>query len=230
MTLKDVLEEICAEEYALPANAPRHRFKRQHRRAVNAILYPNGLPKTENKLPLKRKVLVITAVVVLAVVTGAASLNHYNGFSFHKDDHEGEGYYIMFAENRENAPKKIEKLIYDDNMPKDFTLADETYCDDGYYVEKCYVTKERFDVWGRKKAFVDIVQCTKSLFVNQFRPELYIIAPIKVKDRKGFTIIPKDGEAPNLVMWSSDDYIHTVRGTLTIEELLEIAENMIALT
>lgn len=66
MTLKDVLEEICAEEYALPENAPRHCFKRAHRRAVNAVLYPNGLPKTEKKLPLKRRVFVIAAAVVLA--------------------------------------------------------------------------------------------------------------------------------------------------------------------
>lgn len=66
MTLKDVLEKICAEEYALLENTPHHHFKRAHRRAVNEVLYPNGLPKTEKKLPLKRRVFVIAAAVVLA--------------------------------------------------------------------------------------------------------------------------------------------------------------------
>ena len=50
MTLKNVLEDICAKEYALPENGPAHRFKRRHCRAVNAVLYPDGLPKTERKL------------------------------------------------------------------------------------------------------------------------------------------------------------------------------------
>ena len=79
MTLKNVLEEICDEEYALPENAPAHRFKRRHRSAVNAVLYPNGLPKTERRLPLKRRLLVAAVIVVLAVVTGAAAgYYHYN--------------------------------------------------------------------------------------------------------------------------------------------------------
>lgn len=34
----------------------------------------------------------------------------------------------------------------------------------------------------------------------------------------------------NVVIWDSGDYIHIVHGMLTIEELLEIAENMIELT
>lgn len=89
MTLKNVLEEICAEEYALPENAPRHRFSLKHRRAVNKIMYPDNLPKTEKRIPLKRRVVVIAAIALLAVVTGAASIMRYNGFRFTKERIEG---------------------------------------------------------------------------------------------------------------------------------------------
>lgn len=128
MTLKNVLEEICAEEYALPASAPRHRFPLRHRRAMNKILYPDNLPKTEKRISLKRRMIVIAAIVVLAVITGAAaSFYHYNGFTFHKHKSDFGEAYIMLAENKENCPKTIEKLIYDDNMPKDFALVEAIY-------------------------------------------------------------------------------------------------------
>lgn len=235
MTLKNVLEEICAEEYALPENAPRHRFRLSHRRAVNAVFYPNGFLKTEKKPSLKRRAVVIAAVVALAMVTGAAaSFYHYNGFAFRKDKHEGEEYYVMLVENKENAPQTIEKLIYDDNMPKDFTFRKITSYN-GEFVQNHYLSAERVDILGRKGVSerkgvsVGIEQCTKHFFVNPITDD-FIAAPVEVKGCKGFTITPKDGViAMNVVIWDSGDYIHIVNGLLTLDELLEIAENMIEL-
>ena len=230
MTLKNVLEDICAEEYALPANAPAHRFSRRHRRAVNAVLYPDGLTKTKRRLPLKRRVIAVVAIVALAVVTGAAaSFYHYNGFMFvkNKDKYVGE-YYIMLVENRENAPKTIEKIIYDDNVPEDFTLVktstlpsegvDEIKC-----VENLYASQERTSIHGGKDAFFMIKQYTKSFFLDPITDDCTVI-PVEVKGCKGFTVT---SEIVNAVVWDSGDYIHVVNGLLSVEELLEIAENMI---
>lgn len=97
------------------------------------------------------------------------------------------------------------------------------------WAENTYISNERVDIWGRKHAWVVIEQCTKSFFVGTFQHE-FSIAPVEVNGYNGFTMISKDGESPNVVIWGSRDYIHIVRGTLTTEELLEIVENMIELT
>ena len=232
MTLKNVLEDICAEEYALPANAPAHRFKRRHRKTVNAALYPDGLPKTERRLPLKRRILLAAAVVALAVLTGAAaSYYRHNGFMFVKNKHPDIGkYYVMLVENRENAPKTIERIIYDDNVPEDFTL-DDTYMgegtvDEGRFVTNYYYSRsaERINKFGGQGAFIGIEQCVKSFFVDPIMED-YIVTSVEVKGCKGYAISAE--EAMDVVVWDSGDYIHVINGLLTVDELLEIAENMI---
>ena len=230
MTLKNVLEEICAEEYALPANAPAHRFKRRHRHAMNAVLYPNGLPKAERRLPLKRKILVAAAVVVLAVVTGsAAGYYHYNGFGLHKTKVGDIKFYEMFVENenKENAPKTIEKIIYDDNMPEDFTFKRTVTVDEeGYentFFYNDYVSYDRINKSGGQGVLVTIWQFTKTAYVNAVREE-DIVAPVEVRGCKGITITTDDFVT---IVWDSGDYIHVVDGMMSFEELIEIVENMI---
>ena len=233
MTLKNVLEEICAEEYALPANAPAHRFKRRHRRAVNAVLYPDGLPKTERKLKLKRRILVASVIVVLAVVTGAAAgYYHYNGFGLHKTKVGDFKFYEMFLENKnkENSPKTIEKIIYDDNMPEDFTFKRTVTIDEeGYediFIYNEYVAYDRINKWGGQGVLVNIWQYTKPAFVSAIN-EKDIVAPIEVKGCKGITITADDDYGTNSILWDSGDYIHIVDGLMSVEELIEIVENMI---
>ncbi|MCH5207866.1 MAG: DUF4367 domain-containing protein [Oscillospiraceae bacterium] len=232
MTLKNVLEDICAEEYALPANAPAHRFSRRHRRAVNAVLYPDGLTKTERKLPLKRRVLVAAVIATLAVVTGAAAaaavIYHYNGFDFIKENDKYFGeYYIMLVKNIESAPKTIEKIIYEDNVPEDFTLWNTSVgegVDEGRFFVNYYISTERVNKFGEKGALIGIHQCTKNFFVDPIMEE-YIVTPVEIKGCKGYAISAE--EAMDVVVWDSGDYIHVVNGLLSVEELLEIAENMV---
>lgn len=232
MTLANILEEIAEQEYALPKAAPKHFFSFKHRRAMNKILYPNNLPKTEKKPAFKRRVVIIAAIALLAVVTGAAaSFYHYNGFAFHKGYNKYVGkYYIMLAENRENAPETIEKIIYDDNVPEDFTFVD-TYTgvekDKDKFIQNRYFSRERINKFGKKGAFFNIEQCSKWFFVDPITDNCTVTS-VEVKGCKGFAYASE--EAMNVVIWDSGDYIHVVNGTLSVEELLEIAENMIELT
>ena len=229
MTLKNVLEDICAEEYALPANAPAHRFKRRHRKAVNAALFPDGLPKSERRLPLKRRILLAAAVVALAVLTGAAaSYYRHNGFMFvkNKDKYVGK-YYVMLVENRENAPKTIEKIIYDDNVPEDFTpweLSSGESDNEGRFIINYYYSTERINKFGRQGTLLGIQQCVKTFFVNPIMEE-YNVVPVEVKGCKGYAISTE--KAMDVVVWDSGDYLHVINGTLSVDELREIAENMI---
>ena len=213
--------DICAEEYALPANAPAHRFKRRHRKAVNAALYPDGLPRSERRLPLKRRILLAAAVVALAVLTGAAaSYYRHNGFMFVKNKHPDIGkYYVMLVENRENAPKTIERIIYDDNVPEDFTLWDSFTGEGAYgdeFVSNYYRlgSTERINKLGGYGAFIGITQCTKQSFVNPFTDN-NTVSPVEVKGCKGFAVTSE--EAMNVVVWDSGDYIHVINGSLSVD-------------
>ncbi len=232
MTLKDVLEEICAEEYALPENAPRHCFKRAHRRAVNAVLYPNGLPKTEKKLPLKRRALVITAVVVLAVVTGAASIIRCGGFWFTKNRFNGYDYLMMFAENAENAPKTIEKFCYDCNAPEKYKRLDRMCHVSEDDVEEMYVDVNAVVPENHGSPFVRVMQITKSSFVNHIQTEQDEFKPIKTKGFDGVSIVTSidfdDGTKymMNTVIWDCGDYIHMVNGTVSMEEIMSFIDGM----
>lgn len=231
MTLNDVLEEICAEEYALPANAPHHRFKRAHRRAVNAILYPNGLSKTEKKLPLKRRVLVVIAIVVLAVVTGAASIIRCGGFGFTKNRFNGYDYLLMFAENAENAPKTIEKLCYDCKIPEKYRRIDKMSRDTDRESIQMYVDHSAVVPENHGSPIVMVQQITKSSFVNPIQRE-ETLEPIEVKGFKGVsssTSMDLDDGTEfilNAVILDCGDYIHMVNGTVSMEEIMSIIDGM----
>lgn len=223
MTLMNVLEEICAEEYALPANAPRHRFSRKHRRAVNAVLYLNGLPKTERKLKLKRRVLVASAIVVLAVMTGAACIIRYGGFQFSKGRIDGYDYFVMLTENAANAPKTIEKICYEYNVPEKYQRSDSL----------CHVSEDdAYEVYVDKNGFFFVWQITKSTFVNVIQPDQDECTPIEVKGYNGLLVVTTidydngDKFIENGVLWDCGEYIHMVSGTVSMEEIMSIVDGM----
>ena len=165
----------------------------------------------------------------MAMVTGAAaSFYRYNGFEFHKSRIKGVGkYYTMLVEGRENAPKTIEKIIYDDNVPEDFMLMEiftADSVDEGRYIVNRYRSTERVNKFGYKGVGMDIEQCVKSFFVDPIM-EGDDVAPVEVRGCKGYTITTET--MMNVLVWDSGDYIHYINGTLSVEELLDIAENMI---
>lgn len=233
MTLKDVLEEICAEEYALPENAPRHRFTLKHRRAMRGILYHDNLPKT--RIPLKRRAVIIALVVVLAVITGAASIIRYGGFRFVKDRIEGYDYFMMFAENAENCPKTIEKICYNENMPEKYKVLDELCHDYDDSVIKFYYDSETAVGSNGGHPYVRVRQETKSSFENPVQPEQDKVSSIEIKGYNGIwvkhSIDLDEGEFIfNTVIWDCGEYIHIVDGTVSKEELLAVIDGMTELT
>lgn len=226
MTLKDVLEKICAEEYALLENTPHHHFKRAHRRAVNEVLYPNGLPKTEKKLPLKRRVFVIAAVVVLAIVTGAAVIIHENGFFFDEGHLHGLDYYVMIMENAEGAPQTIENICYDYNLPSKFKKYDS------YYIEENQQAVENYYDYEGKSILI-IIQSTKQFFTHPVVEGENVWEAAEIRGCKGFTIthtyIYPNGEkyVTNHVIWDCGDYVHMVVGhNLSLDEVMSIVNGM----
>ena len=228
MTLKNVLEEICSEEYALPANAPAHRFKRRHRRAVNAVLYPDGLPKTERKLKLKRRILVASVIVVLAVVTGAAAVIRYGGFEFGKEKVGSQKFITVMAADRKKAPQTIEKICYDVHLPEKYWFYREQMYDDEAWYETMYMSDEFTFSDGSRPWFI-VRQTTKSTSFSGVDVEDCDINLIKIKGYDGYTVVQHaEGteKCINSITWNCEDYTHIIIGTAPLNDILDIAENL----
>lgn len=229
MTLKNVLEEICAEEYALPEKAPRHRFSAKHRRVVNDILYSE---KAKRRMSVKRRVLVIAAAAaVLAVITGAVSIIRHDGFWFKKDHIAGYDYFIMHAENDKNAPKTIEKHCHVVNLPERYKPLDEL----------CHEYEDRSTIFyydtETMKGYLVAHQITKESFENPIMLDCDEYAPIEINGCNGFSVVHTaeltDGGTlvNNQIIWDCGEYIHYLSGgTLPLEEIIAIAEGMTELT
>lgn len=227
MTLTNVLEVICAEEYALPENAPRYRFSFKHRRAMNKILYPDNLPKTEKKPALKRRAVIIAAIALLAVVTGAASIIRHGGFRFTRASIGGQIYYGMFAENASQAPQTIEKVCYECNAPEKYQRIDRMCHSDEMEVQEMYVDASAVVPENRGKPAVRVLQCTKKSFFATVQPEIDDVKEVKVKGFKGFSYEHiEDGFIFNSVLWDCGDYIHVVVGTVPLKEIWSFVDGM----
>lgn len=231
MTLSNVLEEICAQEYVLPENAPRHRFSRKHRRAVNAILYPDNLPKAEKKPALRRRVVIIAAIVLLAVVTGAASIIRHGGFVFTKERSEGQNYLMMFAENADQAPQTIEKICYECNAPEKFQRNDRLSHIEETEVLEIYTDTSAVVPENHAKPTVHIMQITKQAFKDMIEPEQEY-TPVQIKGHNGFTVVSTLDRADgthyvyNTVIWDCGEYIHHVGGTISMEDMMTLIDGM----
>lgn len=226
MTLANILEEIAEQEYALPKAAPKHFFSLKHRCAMDKILYPDNLPKTEKKPALKRRAVIIAAVALLAVVTGAASIIRYGGFWFSRASFEGETYYEMFAENADKAPQTIEKICYNINVPDRYKFLDGlSHEREGNVVMSYYDSETIYK--EDSHPLVRVVQMTKKSFIATVTPETDTVEAIEIKGFKGYSYTHKvEGFEYNSVLWDCGDYIHLVDGTVSMEEILSFVDGM----
>lgn len=227
MTLANILEEIAEQEYALPKAAPKHFFSFKHRRAMNKMLYPDNLPKAEKKPAFKRRMVIFAAVALLAVVTGAASIVRHGGFWFRPASSAGENYFEMFAENADKAPQTIENICYNINVPDRYKFLDGLSHEVEDNVVMSYYDSETI-YKEDSHPLVRVVQMTKKSFVATVTPETDTVEAIEIKGFKGYSYTHKvEGFEYNSVLWDCGDYIHLVDGTVSMEEILEIAEGLI---
>lgn len=231
MTLENVLADICAEDYALPKRAPRHVFSVKHRKAMNELFYPDNTPKTNKRLPVKLRAPVIAAMVVLAagLAMGAASVIRYGGFTFARHDYEGCRYYEMLAENVSDAPQTIEKQIYSYSMPEKYRRVDKLCHEYGDYTVEVYVDETAEVPENRGNPMIRIRQYTKKAWSAAVEKDVDEIAPIEIHGCKGVRFThpyPDSDRAFNAVCWDHGDYIINVDGTVSMDEIMSIAENM----
>lgn len=227
MTLTNVLEEICEQEYALTANAPRHRFSFKHRRAINNILYPDNLPKAEKKPALRRRVVIIAAIALIAVVTGAATIIRHGGFWFTK----GNGYLMMFVENADQAPQTIERICCECNAPEKYRRNDRLSHVYETEVLEIYEDTSAVVPENHGKPVVHVMQITKESFKDMIEIEQEY-TPVQIKGHNGFTVVSTSERGDgtqyvyNTVIWDCGEYIHHVGGTVSMEEMMAFIDGM----
>lgn len=230
-TLKEVLEQVCAEDYALPEKARGHVFSRKHRKAVNEIIYHDNEPKSKKRLPLKLRVPIIAAAVLAAgLAMGAASVIRYGGFTFSRHDYEGYRYYQMLAENASDAPQTIEKHVYTYTMPEKYKRIDKLCHEFDDHTIEVYVDQTAEVPENMGKPMVQIQQYTKKAWFTGVEVGVDEIVPIEIHGCNGvkFTHPNPDSDHGgfNAVCWDHGDYICNVGGTVPMDEIIAIAESM----
>lgn len=120
-----ILEQVCAEKFSIPDDAPEHHFSRRHNRRMKRILSaansaPNAVAarRTAQKRSLKSTLLIAAVLVFLAVIVGAVVVfrsKNFGGTVYHD-------YTQMFAANIESSPKTIEYKYALDYVPEGFEI------------------------------------------------------------------------------------------------------------
>ena len=125
-TLKEVLEEICEEEVSEyeKIKPPHHFFSIRHRKAMKEILYPHRqsqsveISSKHRYIPVRKRLLIMTMVVVMAVMcitAGGAMIRGFNRKVY-------PDYTVLLAANAQNCPKTIENVYYLPEIPEGYSL------------------------------------------------------------------------------------------------------------
>lgn len=194
--------------------------------AVRSLIEKEENSMAVHKLKLKPLIVVIAVIAGLSVITGAASIGiiRRGGFSFDRGHMPGVDFYVMFMENADEAPKTIERLCYDNNLPSKYELRDEYYLLDNEQYVMRYMDYEA-------GAMLTIIQAVKRSFTNvSLREDVH--TPVEIKGHNGFTIVHTD-ERPNgvfvdnQVVWDCGEYIHSVVGSnISMEDVMSIVDGM----
>lgn len=212
---------------------PEDEIKPSKKRVKKNIAAVRSLIETEDSTMMKRKfrlkptiIVVIAIIAGLSVITGAVSIIRQGGFLFDKGHMDGVDFFVMITENAGDAPKTIEKLCYDNNLPAKYKLYDEYYVIDNEYYSMIYYDSEA------GSGILTIIQATKETFTNPFFKE-DVCTPVEIKGHNGFTIEHTDDRPDgrilvnNQVVWDCGEYIHMVCGdNISMEELMSIIDGM----
>lgn len=174
----------------------------------------------------KALVIVIASVAALSLITGAAVVIHENGFYFDKGRQPGIDFYVMIAEDTEGAPKTLERICYDYNLPEKYKLYQHFISEDKESVSDYYSIDD-------KRSSLTILQSVKDYYTNPVVVGEDVWKPAEIRGCKGFTIVHTldifDGGKyiSNSVIWDYGGYIHTVVGrNISMEEVMAIVNGM----
>ena len=212
-------DEVYEHEFDKYKKGRFHFFSFRHRRMMKELFsrletknVPAGSAYQEYQYVPKKKrpSALIIAIIVSAMLTITASAIVIYGFGF-----EGHPTHtIVFSENVENAPIIIRQVYTIDAPPDGYTEA-ERY--EGVAIVTVRYTSEN------NNESLHFQQFVKPTFRPHINTEGYEIIETDVNGHSGFYV---ENEEHMLLIWDQGDYILSLIGNFSKDELIEIAKSV----
>lgn len=212
---KNILQEMCNEEFAEYEASEEHKFSIRHRRKIKK-LFREHERKHASSISAKattysRKRIAVIVIIAVAFVLSCVTVGAWvtGGFKNIKKSDHTEIFNIDYA----NAPQTIEYLYYISALPDEYKLtASDVNIDISANFD--YETDD-----GRNLSFNQIV---KSAYKSYIDTENYKIEEIIIDNKDGIFVA---FESESLLVWDNSDYVLEIYGTFTKEEMLDLAKS-----
>lgn len=212
--LKNVLQEMCDEEFAEYETSEEHKFSLRHRRKMKKLFrefdkkYALDISEKKTTQPRRRIAAVVIAATIFlvsCVTVGALTI----GFRYiQKSDHTE-----IFNIDYENAPLTIEYLYYISDLPEEYKLIDSDVNID-LSADFFYETED-----GRIFKFNQVV---KSVYKSYINTERYKMEEIIIDNKNGVYIA---FENESLLVWDNGDYVLEIYSDLTKDNMIDLAKS-----
>lgn len=213
--LKNILQEMCDEEFAEYEKSEEHKFSLRHRRKMKKLFREyekkyasNVLEKKPVRFRRRVAAVVIAAVVLITSCFTVGALT--GGFKFTpKTDHTE-----IFNIDYENAPQTIEYLYYISALPDEYklTTADVDIALSAYFYYE--TDDEHIYYFG---------QIVKSVYKSYINTEKYKMEEVIINNKNGVFIA---FESESLLVWDNGDYVLEIYGNFTKDEMLNLAKSV----
>lgn len=203
ITLKSILEEMCAErarEFE-QLECRSHFFSLRHRRAMNKILYPK--PKVSGasfkNVPIHRRIIVMLIVIFIAAFGISAGAALFDGL---RTEINPDGIDIVTDDWKDSA-QEITYVYHLPEVPDGFVFNDRDGDRIIYYEN--YVSG---------KQLLALTQMIKSNF-HQGLDKGIVPEEVDINGKRGFYY---EENGIGIVFWDNGDYILIVAGSLPRED------------
>lgn len=209
-------DEVYEHEFDKYKVKKFHIFSLRHRRKMKELFRQLEVKEEDKNVSQgyrlhakkKRPALLIVAIIfsILLSVTAAAYAVYSFGFK-KQPDHT-----IVFSENIEKSPSKIECLYVISPLPDGYTKKENSK---GHiYADVRYSNEEKYFI---------LTQKVKKKYICRYNTEGYEIEKLDINGCDGFFVKFKDD---NFLVWDNGDYVLELYGTLDKNELVELAKNV----
>ena len=211
---KNILQEMCDEEFAEYETSNEHKFSLKHRRKMKKLFreydkkYASDV--SDKKMVQSRRsiaavIIAATIFIVSCVTVGALTIGFRH---IQKSDHTE-----IFNIDYENAPQTIEYLYYISDLPDEYKLIDSDVDIDisaGYF----YETED-----GRIFKFNQVV---KSVYKSYINTEKYKMEEVVIDNKNGVYIT---FENESLLVWDNGDYVLEIYSDFTKDNMIDLAKS-----
>ncbi len=205
------IEEACllsCENWidSFPTKIPNHKFSREHKKAINKILYSDNKKYKVTFSKRKIKILLIAAVLFSLAATVVFAVPASREFIISKFSNHSE-YNIADTDNIKDV-----KSLTVNYVPEGFKIT-EKHTASGFYILKYENGEKSFSI---KKLSLD--------FTINYDTEKYSSEEIKINDIDA--VYYKPDNDMNGVIFNNGKYIYSVSGHINKDEIVKIAQSL----